>query len=316
MSGTNVWARSLLSRIRIQPDLTIVGALRKLLSCSISICALILSCDSFAELPPPVPSPRVDTQPEKSHSTKSKDAGHKQQRGTKEHPLIVEILQPPGAATHTEPQSSNSNPHPPEDKTVEKVSGAFSAASAVAVAIFTFFLWRTSSKQWEATSTAAHAALKTADTMTAAERAYVFVNVKPVPQDFSDAIPPKIIANCCNHGKTPAKIRSLQCRPEIVPSIPIRLPPMIEEESPEGLVIASGNIFGATMGATIPDDVIGTIKSGKVFLVCYGVIRYYDIFDEEWETGFCWQYDDGIRRFRISNSPLNYCRKAELNSKN
>lgn len=292
------------------------GASRKSLGCWISVCVLIFSYVAFAESPPPSPSPRINTEPEKSHSPKSKDASHNEQRGTKERPLIVEIIQPPGAATHTEQQSTNSNSHPSEDKTVEKVSAALSAVSAGAVAIFTFFLWRTSRKQWETTSKAAHAALKTADSMTAAERAYVFVNVKPEPHDFSDTIPPRIVANCCNHGKTPAKIGSLHCTPNIVTAIPIVLPPTLEEELPEGLVIASGNIYGAFMGwrEPVPDNVIGQIKRGERFIVCYGFIRYYDIFDEEWETGFCWQYDDGIRRFRISNSPLNYCKKAELHS--
>jgi hypothetical protein len=264
------------------------------------------------ESKPPAPSPRIDSQPQKPHSPKTNAASQQDQQGTKERPFVIEIIRPPSAAPHTDNNTQESNPKPSSKSAIETWT-AVNAIAAIVVALFTGCLWWTSRRQWEATSMAANAALRTATSLTTAERAYVFVNVKPAPKDFTEQIPPEIIANCCNHGKTPAKIGSIHCKPDIVPAIPLTLPTMLEEELPEGLVIASEAVYGVTVRwrDPIPTDQIEKIMRGDKFLVSYGFIRYYDIFDAEWETGFCWQYEPAIKRFKISASPLNYCKKAE-----
>jgi hypothetical protein len=284
------------------------------LSLVLTVVLISLSGKLTAQEPKPsIPSPKIESQPQKAQTAKTSSQRTDDQRGSKERPFVIEILQPQVVVPYTDQKPAQNDSKPPEDKTVEKWSAGLNALASIVIAFFTGFLWWTSRKQWHATSMSATAALTTANSLTAAERAYVFVNVKPVPIGFTETIPPQMIANCCNHGKTPAQIGSIHCKPEIVPSIPLSLPPMLEEELPEGLVIASDGIYGLTTGwrDPIPPDQIEKLTRGESLLVCYGFIRYYDMFDGEWETGFCWQYDPAARRFRISNSPLNYCKKAD-----
>lgn len=267
------------------------------------------------QLQNPTPGPGNSSKPPQEQSATSAQQSDTNQRQPNPSPIIVNVLPPQKTQDESDREVKAQHDKASSDWWQTIFNGLLVVFTAI-LALIGAWQGHQNRKSAGAARDAADVALATANSLTAAERAYVFVNVKPEPQGFSDAIPPRIIANCCNHGKTPARIGSLHCRPEIVAAIPVVLPPTLEEELPEGLVIASGGIYGAFMqwGEPIPDNVIGQIKRGERFIVCYGFIRYYDIFDGEWETGFCWQYDDGIRRFRISNSPLNYCRKADLHN--
>jgi hypothetical protein len=143
----------------------------------------------------------------------------------------------------------------------------------------------------------------------------VFVNVKLIDETQTRPIPTGFIANFCNHGKTPAVITNIRSQIDVVNDIPNGMPEISpsdtssDRELPEGLVIASELIYTVTMRPPISSltSYAMEINGGQKFLICYGQIRYKDIFDKKRETGFCWQYSPTQRRFIYSgDSLLNY----------
>lgn len=143
----------------------------------------------------------------------------------------------------------------------------------------------------------ADAALKTAEATAAAERAYVFVNVKILdPATHAPVFPSRIIVYFCNLGKTPAIITMLKAYTMTSTGMVHVLPPHAPggvDAFEEGLVIAAGERYQVPLTTTIEDR--QAVATGSTFFCC-GLINYKTVLQEQTPfqgtktTGYCWQY--------------------------
>ncbi len=239
---------------------------------------------------PPIPSPRKDSQPQQPHASESNTQSQEDQRGTKNKPIVVEILQPPIDAAHTEKKPEKSDTQPPEDKTVEKVSAALNALASVVMAAFTICLWWTAKKQWEATVVAAKAAERSADaahkTLAVAQRAFVFTKNINHGININTRGRENVIdhiffwADVENVGLTPATHVETWMQFETVPwsvrTVPAFHKFAHEDESYSAL--GPRVTYGTTQTA-IPIAKIMECWNHQIRIYLYARIEYRDIFD-------------------------------------
>jgi hypothetical protein len=170
--------------------------------------------------------------------------------------------------------------------------------------------------QVRANKDAVVAALKTAEAVILAERAYVFVEASqerdiqpstPIPSESSTIVHMKF-TNC---GKTPAIIRQIFARLTLSKVEPTILRDAAIKEWNAGVFIAPGD--SKTIPISFPPfpdyRVLDVAESGAIQLYCIGAIKYRDVMDNRRETGFCWQYSKETKRFQfVADSDLNYLR--------
>jgi hypothetical protein len=259
-----------------------------------------------------------------------KEAPKDEQRGSDNSPISIKIIPAPDAEAKAAKEERYRQEKASQDNWLTK-STVWLAFVTTILAGVTAGLWiatyrlgsdakRTGDRQAIDTQAslsiareAAKAAMENATATMASERAYVFVNVKLIDETQTRPVPTGFIANFCNHGKTPAVITNIRSQIDVVSDIPNVMPEITpndttsDRELPEGLVIASELIYRVTMRP--PNSSVTSyaaeINGGQKFLICYGQIRYKDIFDKKRETGFCWQYSPTQRRFIYSDSQLN-----------
>ena len=253
-----------------------------------------------------------DPEKPKPHSVKQETKA--EHCGTKESPIFIKGE----VTTQKDKQETDSDAEDRQqkssiDKALVKYTG-FSALFAFLLSVFAavqiaLFVWQLKliRKSLDVAKESADAALETAKSITASERAYVFVNVKIVDDIISTPsgnAQSRFKANFCNHGKTPAIIISLRCYCDLVGVIPNELPKSLgsDERLSEGLVIASELIFEVTIPHGISDSAMGEIERGEKILICYGHIKYTDILKNVRETGYCWEYRPNQGRFVFSGS--------------
>jgi hypothetical protein len=158
-----------------------------------------------------------------------------------------------------------------------------------------------------ATRKAADAAKKSADALPMIERAYVFVDIDWQNYlNVSVNTPINARVRFKNHGNTPAIIRQVHARLEVVNDYPT----IIYDDSskiPKGIIISSKedtSIDCVIVDASIEEQ--RDILNGKKKLICYGRIIYEDILKEERMTVFCWEYNTVFKSLYISsNEKLN-----------
>lgn len=285
----------------------------------------------------PLQSPKKNTKPEKAHSPKSSNAGQDEKHGTNERPFVIETVQSPNSASHTEKNSQNSNAHPPDDKTVERVSTAFNALAAVVVAIFTACLWWTAKKQWEATLMAATAAKESADVAVASSMPIlsplvVGGNLHPfssvADQLYSSSATEPVTFESSVHvifenfGKTPGIIRELRgdlflCEMDEFPLIDFGQLPLINYQP-----IIAGDSRGekALMGVaecvkrfTLTQAEFGELLAsgdGKYRrFALIGRVVYDDFFENRHTRRFCVKLrlmDEPVRLFQLVRGGKTY----------
>lgn len=224
---------------------------------------------------------------------------------------------------------------------IDAHSGFFAALAGFIVALFTFTLWRSTNKLWDvaeqqrkdgrrnlraqiATTKAslviaeksANAAKASADALTSAERAYVFLVVEDA--NLADAVSaafesspnselvritprdraaPWVEFRFENHGKTPANIQQISVgmsRAEKMPE-PDEIPVMKRPIQRWSDVIGAA---GRTENDTIIDAALtiaeaDMFRGGGINFFFYGHIIYEDVFGAEHKTAFCWAYGRG-----------------------
>jgi hypothetical protein len=165
-----------------------------------------------------------------------------------------------------------------------------------------------------ASKAAADAARDTASYLSNIERAYVFTKVETDERHGgpNQTYIWKLRALFINYGKTPANILSVSgawipIKPGGIRNITVP----DQRTYPDGLVIASGKNWNLPISVEITESQSEEIQKGQLILYCCGFIRYKDIFDKGWETGYCWEYVVRNKRFSFSASVphLNYCRE-------
>lgn len=270
----------------------------------------------------PPPAPGVNTHPEKSHTAESKNDRKKDNRGTKEQPLVVEVLTSPSASQPAEKEPEKSNTHPLEDKSVEKWSAGINAVSAFVVAAFTGCLWWVSTKQWKATRDAAEAALEEATAVKLAERAYLKMSHSPpglrIPTDPLSL--PWVNMEVKNIGNTPARVTAVILWRMILREtdpLPV-VPPYPEPEVVDELFLYRDDPFYFTKRFAVEQGEREQIDRGDKIFYVYGYVDYIDQFGQRHRAGYARRF--GIQETSTSDNLLfvtqpgyNYDRKRQPN---
>jgi len=168
-----------------------------------------------------------------------------------------------------------------------------------------------------ATKEAAIAAKKSADSLPITERAYLFVDSiewpnKKGPSSLGEFNKSTTIITIVNAGRTPAILQNFDSELIIKKNdYPSKDNPNFTKslEFPKGIITKSDGKETFTHQTAFSHTVISEDDFSHSILLCYGYIRYEDIFRNIHATGFCYEISprQSHGRFRISeNTDLNY----------
>jgi hypothetical protein len=179
------------------------------------------------------------------------------------------------------------------------------AFGSIAVAVFTFTLWRSTHKLWETTRESVLAAKQAAEALPTVERAYVFM----VPDlKFGDQTIPhssgignrynsvSVHFKIENHGKTPAAVESVYVRLDVLAEPPDNRTHLISN-------ILSGEMIVRSDDAWFPEEInpvirniseseFDDISNNRAAIWFYGSILYKDMFGGERTTRFRWCHSE------------------------
>ena len=257
----------------------------------------------------PSPTPLILSQPQQNKTEPKHTKSNDQQRGSDELPLAVKIIK----AKESNPKENDNAKNTKENATTNWLLVLFNGL----LAIFTLGLYITSHKMWKSTKGAADAAKTSADSYKASEGAHLFIDYikwKKREPNFTLSEYNKSVAsiNIVNVGRTPAILGDIGAAVNIK-----KIDYPTKEEAgrvntinfPKGVIIKTLGIEPISCQECVGPSVISEDDFNQSIIICYGFVRYEDIFGNGHETGFCYEFkprqtDD---RFRISsNKELNY----------
>lgn len=192
---------------------------------------------------------------------------------------------------------------------LEQGEHAIVPLATIAIAIFTYTLWRSTYGLWVITREAAEA-------LPLIERAYVYAKVGlddiGFVQNQKGLWETKFRVLFVNRGKTPAALVQLRAYTIVRDTAPTQLIEFAGSDTtlPEGYVIATDKAWEDDVDCVLTAEDYGQIGLGNKFVYCCGLISYRDVLGKDRETGFCWhlQFHKNRTRVLISQSPLNYTR--------
>jgi len=219
------------------------------------------------------------------------------------------------------------------DDTVERYNDAIAAGAAVVIAIFTFTLWRATTQLWRAADrqidvaktaagaarNSASAALRQADTLTSAERAYVKMSPKG---DFEPAGAGriKLTIEVKNFGRTPAYVTDLIVN-VMQRDVGAPLPDLPNYQSDENrarvsaFLVTNEPFFNHTVFED--DGAITGARNGTRAVWIEGYVDYVDIFGQRHRGGFARAVDRSAEGFVfIASMAYNYDRTRETGEGN
>jgi hypothetical protein len=289
-----------------------------------------LGMDSWSK--PPTPSQPIVNEPPKAVTQTNQQPATTDQRGTDQTPFIVKILEPQKAETETARDQEERDNKSSSDWWLVKLTAVLAATGILQFFVFGYQalqLRRTVTAMKEAgktqsddmkksivaLETAAKASKKSADTMNAAERAYVFVAVKMPNENIQHSeggtIQTRFPVKYRNQGKTPAVVSEIRAMIKLIP-ISDDYPESIGEIAidqliPPGIAIGPSSMLWIQVWTNLKSSELAEINGGNVRLLCLGCVTYRDIHREDRKTGFCWEYNPSAKRFVIApTAKLNY----------
>jgi hypothetical protein len=165
---------------------------------------------------------------------------------------------------------------------------------AIGVAICTL---RTIDRQTKATENAANAAKASADGLINSERAWVLIEIGQKPDFRPDPNEAQILwisPTIKNYGKTPARIRKIVARAQLVPDGQA-LPP--QPEYPIGQsailsvdVVLPPNVPIQPTASPVSRQEFIQVQQGNIFLYVHGFVDYLDFSGTKRHSGFCYFY--------------------------
>jgi hypothetical protein len=272
----------------------------------IAICLLLMSGVAYSADPAPTPAKgfnQTQTQPEKNQQRAAQD-----KRGTKNFPIVVEIL----PAKDADEKSAHDETYEKEKSTNDSII----ALGTVALAIFTFLLFLYTTKLVS----------DGRDTARKELRAYValddiYFRWIPNPNDPADRrrivkplktspkIPPRPRIRVKNYGHTPANNMTIRINGQVCA---VKRDTANKKSLPMFESTYDGRDYQPPMQMLAPTQVYGVwvhLQDRARFdphkegydpevsaLVIYGAITYEDIYNRWWVTRFCYVYD-GYNRF-------------------
>lgn len=211
---------------------------------------------------------------------------------------------------------------------VDVYHDTINAFAALAVALFTFTLWRSTTDLWRAGEKQLKIAEASAEALQASERAYVVELIdggdfhelyrlatwyKKSPEMKADPVAVPVQLRFKNYGKTPATIISYGYKTTVskeapdfseAPSDKFLEEPTIAEKT-ETRVFETSQI--------VPHTWVQSMQLGqhdlRVWLI--GNIFYLDVFDTITTRSFIWRYDDPMRKLVPYRSETGRQRKSE-----
>jgi hypothetical protein len=133
---------------------------------------------------------------------------------------------------------------------------------------------------------------RTAEHMTATERAYVFPAFRYIVAHHRNGgyVDVLLEAQVINHGRTPAVLQRIRAYPHVSDNYPDELVPATgSQDIPPGKVLASADSISTEMTWHGTATEWANIQAGNTKLCCVGEVRYRDIHRAEQVTGFCWE---------------------------
>lgn len=206
---------------------------------------------------------------------------------------------------------------------VDTNSDLLTAGATIAIAFFTFTLWRATSKMMKVAQEqskdmkasiaiakkSADAAKASADNLPIVERAYVFANVKfgGINGLSNGDVEFLALLYLKNYGRTPAIIKEIAFMGGNYPNYPVK-ETFGKGHHPIEPFVASGEKFYEDRWIfIITESQWEKIILRNSTIYCFGCIKYITIFGEEHSHGFCWEYSDPDTKFALSpNDELNY----------
>jgi len=216
---------------------------------------------------------------------------------------------------------------------ISNYNGIIVALATVAIAFFTYTLWRATSGLFKvaqeqsrdmkasitvaqeatiAAQKAAEAAEKSADALPAMERAYVFVEVRRKNPKARLTINFNTFCEIVirNYGKTPAIVRFVETFANvfygITPEIEIKRTGIIPKI--ERIIVSGGEEVINVDTTSISEEKWGDVANNpNARLLCYGLVQYEDIFGKSHDTSWCWWLNlITTKDFYFLDHPNNY----------
>jgi hypothetical protein len=126
------------------------------------------------------------------------------------------------------------------------------------------------------------------------ERAWVTVKASQANPPIATGQIPEVAIELHNSGHSPAlrsKVRQMVSIKDKLPDGP--MPPIMATGNENyGVVGPDGSLFARFTPTNLTNDLIALLRSGKVYLFAYGTVKYFDIFDIEHETQYCFRLED------------------------
>jgi hypothetical protein len=210
------------------------------------------------------------------------------------------------------------------DRFTDEHHDSIIALGTIIIAMFTFTLWRSTRKLWEAAEqqrrdmlrsimaaeTSANAAKRSADLIPNIERPYVLISSITVEFTFNAAIGrsiPNITITFHNYGRTPANSDEMIIVTRILGQEPGDIGTFNPRDDPNLIAFEREIIIGADKtfacnslcSDTIGDDNNHDFIKGTISLYCFGKIKYRDIFSDGHETIFCRRFNTLRNEFDI-----------------
>lgn len=226
---------------------------------------------------------------EESHEVakpaESEKTAKKSQRGTKDNPIVVEILPAPKSKAQARYEGYEQYEKPKNEKYLVWATIALSVFT-LALACFTAFLWSSTSDLVERSE-------KTAQTI---ERAYVQMSHASGPNNPGLKVDP-ISGECSvqigikNYGSTPARVTRIFLTKRILgtllPDLPDYRPdPGETPEQPTEAFLMKDTEIGVGWKFTIDISDIPLIASQEKQLAIYGFVDYTDQFGRDFRGGY------------------------------
>jgi hypothetical protein len=194
---------------------------------------------------------------------------------------------------------------------IHHLHGVFTALFTLALAAFTWTLWRATDQIGRDTTNAANASAKN---FTASERAYVKISHLPPGLSFESGdgtVFASINLEIKNHGRTPARITKVRIKSRhFLPADPMPVEAdygdAIDPNATEQFLV-TGDYFYS--GGTLPLDrgYYDLISRGIEILWVYGYVDYIDIFGQRHRAGYARYFDpslDNQSRYRTEEEFL------------
>ena len=269
---------------------------------------------------PNSPPPANLTKPDRNKAAHAKGQPSSYQRGTEDAPVFMK-----GEVTTKKSEDATASDAQEriqklaiDEKSVKytRLQAVFASAMWVTAMVqVALFVWQLSllRRTTKDAGIAANAALETARSITASERAYVFAKVEdctlnPTHERTAESV---IAMHFINHGKTPAIIVTSMGKATLLNAVPNEIVSITPspDQWPQGLVIAADKWARMEIKCRLSHPEFEEVRDGRKTLYCFGWIKYKDMFNGNRETGYCWNLNPGSMKFEFTySSQLNYCK--------